>query len=79
MYAIKTAEIQTMGQMKEMAELYINEKNIMYSIEHLYIVSIMNSFKTKEYLFFLMEFEDGMTLREYLNDKNRKSRDLNEA
>ena len=33
-YAMKTAEIQAMGQMKEMAELYINEKNIMYSIEH---------------------------------------------
>ena len=36
-----------MGQMKEMVELYINEKNIMYSIEHPYIVSIMNTFKTK--------------------------------
>ena len=62
-----------------MTELYINEKNIMYSIEHPYIVSIMNTFKTREYLFFLMEYEDGMTLREYLNDKNRKSRDLNEV
>ena len=78
-YAMKTAEIQAMGQMKEMAELYINEKNIMYSIEHPYIVSIMNTFKTREYLFFLMEFVDGMTLRKYLNDKNRKSRDLKEA
>jgi cGMP-dependent protein kinase len=76
---MKTAEIQAMGQMKEMAELYINEKNIMYSIEHPYIVSIMNTFKTREYLFFLMEFVDGMTLRKYLNDKNRKSRDLKEA
>ena len=39
----------------------------------------MNTFKAKEYLFFLMEFVDGMTLRKYLNDKNRKPRDLKEA
>ena len=62
-----------------MAELYINENNIMYSIEHSYIVFIMNTFKTKEYLFFLTEFVDRMTLRKYLKDKNRKSRDLNET
>ncbi len=46
--------------MKEIAEFYINENNIMYSIEHSYIVFIMNSFKTKEYLFFLTEFVDGI-------------------
>ena len=58
-------------------------KRILYILLNIhilsYIVSIMNTFKTIEYLFFLMEFEDGITLREYLNDKNRKTRDLNEA
>ena len=78
-FAMKTAEIQTMNQMKEMAELYINEKNIMFSIEHPFIVSIINTFKTREYLFFLMEYVDGITLRKYLNIPERKNKDLNET
>ena len=76
---MKTAEIQTMNQMKEMAELYINEKNIMFSIEHPFIVSIINTFKTREYLFFLMEYVDGITLRKYLNIPERKKKDLIET
>ena len=78
-FAMKTAEIQTMNQMKEMAELYINEKNIMFSIEHPFIVSIINTFKTREYLFFLMEYVDGITLRKYLNIPERKKKDLIET
>ncbi len=78
-YAMKTADIQTMNQMKEMANLYINEKNIMFSVDHPFIISIINTFKTKDYLFFLMEYVDGMTLRKYLNIYNRKKNDLYEV
>jgi len=78
-YAMKTADIQTMNKMKAMANLYINEKNIMFSVDHPFIISIINTFKTKDYLFFLMEYVDGMTLRKYLNNYNRKKNDLYEV
>ena len=60
---MKTADIRTMNKMKATANLYINEKNIMFSVDHPFIISIINTFKTKDYLFFLMEYVDGMTLR----------------
>ena len=78
-YAMKTADIKAMNQMKKMANLYINEKNIMYSVDHPFIVSIVNTFKTKDYLFFLMEYVDGMTFRKYLNFPGRKKNDLYEV
>ena len=78
-YAMKTADIRTMNKMKATANLYINEKNIMFSVDHPFIISIINTFKTKDYLFFLMEYVDGMTLRKYLNNYNRKKNDLYEV
>ncbi len=78
-YAMKTADIKAMNQMKKMANLYINEKNIMYSVDHPFIISIVNTFKTKDYLFFLMEYVDGMTFRKYLNLPKRKKNDLYEV
>lgn len=62
-YAMKTAEIKEMIKNKESAQLYLNEKSIMSSIDHPFIVQLINTFKTREYIFFLLEYVDGMTLK----------------
>ena len=77
-FAVKTAEIQEMNASKNMANLYINEKKIMFSVEHPLIVNIINTFKTSDYLFFLMEYVDGITFRKYLNLPKRNNRDRDE-
>ena len=77
-FAVKTAEIQEMNASKAMANLYINEKKIMFSVEHPLIVNIINTFKTSDYLFFLMEYVDGITFRKYLNLPKRNKRDRDE-
>ena len=78
-YAMKTADIQQLNEMKEAAKLYISEKNIMFSIKHPFIVSIINTFKTREFLFFLLEYVDGISLRTYINKNNRELKNLKEA
>ena len=78
-YAMKTANIQQMNEMKESAKIYINEKNIMFSIKHPFIISIITTFKTKDFLFFLLEYIDGISLRYYMNNPKRELRNLNEA
>ena len=78
-YALKTANIQQMNEMKESAKIYINEKNIMFSLKHPYIVSIVTTFKTKEFLFFLLEYIDGINLQDYIRNPKRELRNLNEA
>ena len=78
-YALKTANIQQLNEAKEIARIYINEKNIMFSIKHPFIVSIISTFKTKEFLFFLLEYVDGITLRDYMKSPKRELRNVNEA
>ena len=78
-YALKTANIQQMNEMKEAAKIYINEKNIMFSIKHPFIFSIITTFKTNDFLFFLLEYIDGISLREHINNPKRELRNLNEA
>ena len=78
-YAMKTANIQRMNEMKEQAKIYINEKNIMFSIKHPFIISIITTFKTKDFLFFLLEYIDGINLRDHMNSPKRELRNLNES
>ena len=70
-YAMKTAEIEAMNAKKEMAQMYINEKQIMSEINHPFIVNLYNTYKTRRYLFFLMEYVDGVSLRQLISDKKK--------
>ena len=70
-YAMKTAEIQAMSEKKEMAQMYINEKSIMSSISHPFVVQLHNTFKTREYNFFLWNMLTGSHCGRFLN-KNKK-------
>lgn len=70
-YAMKTAEISQMVQNKASAQGYLNEKSIMSSVEHPFIVQLINTFKTREYIFFLIEYVAGQNLRGYLDSKQQ--------
>ena len=72
-YAMKTAEINEMVKNKKTAKYYLNEKRIMNSIDHNFIVKFYNTFKSNDYLFFLLEYIDGVNLREYLNNKKKEN------
>lgn len=78
LYAMKTAEVQAMVQNKDSAKFYLNEKSIMSSIDHPFIVQLINTFKTKDYIFFLIEYIKGKTLRDYLTEYKAKLRDIPE-
>jgi cGMP-dependent protein kinase len=79
LYAVKTAEIKSTTNHK-LLRYYINEKNIMSAIDHPFIVKLVNTFKTKQHLFFLMEYIDGITVKQYFDGRRRDQlRDLNET
>ena len=79
LYAMKTAEVHAMVQNKDSAKFYLNEKSIMSSIEHPFIVNLIHTFKTREYIFFLIEYIKGKTLRDYLKEYKTKLRDIPET
>ena len=70
-YAMKTAEIEAINEKKEMAEMYINEKQIMSEINHPFIVNLYNTYKTRRYLYFLMEHVDGQSLKSIINHNKK--------
>ena len=78
LYAMKTAEVRAMVRSKDSAKFYLNEKSIMSSIEHPFIVNLIHTFKTREYIFFLIEYIKGKTLRDYLKEYKTKLRDIPE-
>lgn len=71
LYAMKTAEINAMVQNKQLAQGYLDEKSIMSSIEHPFIVQLINTFKTREYIFFLIEYINGTTVRAYIEEEKQ--------
>ncbi len=80
-YACKTAEIQAMALNPERAQYYLNEKSIMNNLEFTFIVTLYNTFKTRDYIFFLLEYIHGMTMRNYLDSYKKQDtlRNLNEV
>ena len=80
LFALKSTEINEISKNKQYAQLILNEKTIMSQVEHPFIVRLTNTFKTKDYLFFLMEYINGINMREYLQLKeNTKLRNLQEV
>ena len=78
-YAMKTADIQVMCGNKVLAQYYLNEKSIMLSINHPFIVRLINTYKTSELIFFLMEYVEGISLRQYMEKRESSLRNINEA
>lgn len=78
-YAMKTADIQVMYGNKVLAQYYLNEKSIMLSMNHPFIVGLVNTYKTSELIFFLMEYVEGVSLREYITNRDKVLRNLKEA
>ena len=78
-FAVKTADIQAMDQSEDKGRCYLNEKSIMSSIEHPFIVQLINTFKTSEYIFFIIEYIKGITLRDYMNEYQDHLRDIPET
>lgn len=72
-YAMKTAEIQAMDLNHERAQYYLDEKTIMLTINFPFIVKLYKTFKTREYIFFLQEFVNGITLRSWMDTFKNKN------
>ena len=76
LYALKEANIEELSKHKESMEYYKNEKKIMSLLNHPFIVGFINTFKTKQFLFFLLEYIDGISVREYIKTAQYKGRNI---
>ena len=77
-YAMKTVEMKYVTKNKSIDKYFINEKIISSNLDFPFIIHLINTYKTRDYLFFLMEFIDGITLRKKIEMKEKDNYDIEE-
>ena len=71
-YAIKAISKASVEREKILAKYFVNERRIMLSLDHPFIVKMVKSMKNQHFCFLLIEFINGINLDQYL--QNRESR-----
>ena len=71
-YAIKAISIRMVEKEKMLWKYFVNERNIMISLDHPFIVKMVKSLRNKKYCFILMEFVNELNLDEHLTHKRTK-------
>ena len=72
-YAVKFAKIKNICINKNLMQYYYNEKTIMFQIDHPFILKLVKTLKNGEYLFFLLEYIDGVTLKTYIDKRKKRN------
>ena len=71
-YAIKAISRKSVEKEKMLAKYFVNEKKIMLSLDHPFIIKMVKSMKNKYFCFLLIEYINGKNLDEYLSGRNTK-------
>lgn len=77
LYAIKAVCRKTIEKQKMLIKYFIEERSILLSIDHPYIMKLVKTLKNEEYIFFLMEYVSGLVLSKHLElrqDKNERNK-----
>ena len=71
-YAIKAISIRMVEKEKMLWKYFVNERNIMLSLDHPFIVKMVKSLRNTKYCFILMEFVNELNLDQHLSQKRLK-------
>ena len=71
-YAIKAISIRMVEKEKMLWKYFVNERNIMLSLDHPFIVKMVKSLRNTKYCFILMEFVNELNLDDHLSNKRTK-------
>ena len=66
LYALKYTPLFSFNNNPQLMEYYFNEKTIMTKLDNPFLIRLVKTFKDKKYIFFLLEFIDGITLRKFM-------------
>lgn len=73
LYAIKAISIKMVEREKMLWKYFVNERNIMLSLDHPFIVKMVKSLRNKDYCFILMEYINQVNLDEHLSKRKNKN------
>ena len=79
-FAIKAVNKKAADKQKILIKYFIQERNILLKLEHPFIMKLVKTFKTENYIFFLLEYISGRCLSKYLSPRQQKQlRNLEET
>ena len=71
-YAIKAISRKSVEREKILAKYFVNERKIMLSLDHPFIVKMVKSMKNQHFCFLLIEYINGTNLDQYLTNRENK-------
>ena len=71
-YAIKAISRKSVEREKILARYFVNERKIMLSLDHPFIVKMVKSMKNQHFCFLLIEYINGTNLDQYLTKREKK-------
>ena len=69
LYAIKAVNRKSAEQQKILIKYFLKERHILLKLDHPLVVKLVKTMKNEEYIFYLMEFVNGMVLSKYLENR----------
>ena len=72
LYAIKAISRKSVDVRKILANYFVNERRVMLTLDHPFIVKMVKSMKNNLYCFLLIEFVNGKNLSDYLSTRVNK-------
>lgn len=72
-YAIKMGLVKNILNKGNLVKYFINEKNVMLMTDHPFIIKLVKTMKNKDFIFFLLEYIDGITLKSHLERRSKSS------
>jgi cGMP-dependent protein kinase len=71
-YAIKAISRKSVEKEKILAKYFVNERKIMLSLDHPFVVKMVKSMKNQHFCFLLIEYINGSNLDQYLSNREHK-------
>ena len=70
-YAIKYSGLDKITLKQNMIKYFLNEKNIMLKIDYPFVAKLVKTLKDSKGIFFLLEFINGISLKQYIENKKK--------
>ena len=71
-FAIKAVNKKSADKKKILIKYFIQERNILLKLEHPFIMKLVKTLKTENFIFFLLEYISGRCLSKYLSFRQQK-------
>ena len=71
-YAIKAISRKSVEKQKILAKYFVNERRVMLSLDHPFIIKMVKSMKNDLFCFLLIEYVEGKSLDDYLSSRMQK-------